>query len=145
MSGTRQKEYGRLGRKEDRLDEFTVFLYQQETRPLEDDKEYVDSIKDAAHWVPPEHIRELFVTLLSKKELTTHLTVWLQTWHLLSQDVQYKRRHILNIPDLIINDDKKKNVCLFYMEELLRSRGCSLRSWPEMPYPDSRYIIEFGN
>ncbi|GKC30317.1 ATP-dependent DNA helicase PIF1-like protein [Tanacetum coccineum] len=31
------------------------------------------------------------------------------------------------------------------MKELLRSRGCSLRNWPEMPYPDSRYIIEFGN
>nr|GEZ46681.1 ATP-dependent DNA helicase PIF1-like [Tanacetum cinerariifolium] len=29
------------------------------------------------------------------------------------------------------------------MEELLRSRGCSLRNWPEMPYPDSRYITEF--
>ncbi|GJY83835.1 ATP-dependent DNA helicase PIF1-like protein [Tanacetum coccineum] len=32
---------------------------------LEDDKEYVDSIKDTAHWAPPEHLRELFVTLLS--------------------------------------------------------------------------------
>ncbi|GJZ38006.1 ATP-dependent DNA helicase PIF1-like protein, partial [Tanacetum coccineum] len=52
---------------------------------LEDDKEYVESIKDAAHWAPPEQLRELFVTLLSQKELTTPLTVWLQTWHLLAQ------------------------------------------------------------
>ncbi|GJU91462.1 hypothetical protein Tco_1303885, partial [Tanacetum coccineum] len=112
---------------------------------LEDDNEYVDSIKDVAHWAPPEHLRELFVTLLSQKELTTPLTVWLQTWHLLAQDVQYKRRQVLNIPDLIISDDEKKNVCLFYMEELLRSRGCSLRNWPKMPYPDSRYITKFDN
>ncbi|GJW96610.1 hypothetical protein Tco_0178418 [Tanacetum coccineum] len=31
------------------------------------------------------------------------------------------------------------------MEELLRSRGCSLSNWPAMPYPDNRYITEFSN
>ncbi|GJZ68973.1 RNA-directed DNA polymerase, eukaryota [Tanacetum coccineum] len=36
---------------------------------------------------------------ITQKELTTPLTVWLQTWHLLAQDVQYKRRQILNIPE----------------------------------------------
>nr|GEW72010.1 ATP-dependent DNA helicase PIF1-like [Tanacetum cinerariifolium] len=66
---------------------------------LEDDKEYVDSIKDVAHWAAAEHLRELFGTLLSQKELTTPLTVWLQTWHLLAQDFQYKRRHIIKIPE----------------------------------------------
>ncbi|GJV90403.1 ATP-dependent DNA helicase PIF1-like protein, partial [Tanacetum coccineum] len=35
---------------------------------------------------PAEQLHELFVTLLSQKELTTPLTVWLQTWHLLAQD-----------------------------------------------------------
>ncbi|GJW99103.1 ATP-dependent DNA helicase PIF1-like protein [Tanacetum coccineum] len=25
----------------------------------------------------------------------------------------------------------------------MRSRGCSLRGWPEMPYPDNRYITQF--
>ena len=65
---------------------------------LEDDKEYIDSIKDAAHWAPAEHLRDLFVTLLSQKELQTPLTVWLQTWHLLAQDVEYKRSQILRVP-----------------------------------------------
>ncbi|GKE11628.1 ATP-dependent DNA helicase PIF1-like protein, partial [Tanacetum coccineum] len=97
------------------------------------------------HWVPAEHLRKLFVTLLSQKELTTHLTVWLQTWHLPAQDVQYKRRQNLKILDMIISDDEKRNVYLFYIKELLRSRGCCLRNWPKMPYPDNRYIIEFGN
>ncbi|GKA15053.1 ATP-dependent DNA helicase PIF1-like protein [Tanacetum coccineum] len=78
-------------------------------------------IKDDVHSAPAEHLRELFVTLLSQKELTTPLTVWLQTWHLLAQDVQYKRRQILKIP------------------------GCSLRNWQEMPYLDNRYVTEFGN
>ncbi|GJS39704.1 hypothetical protein Tco_0564747 [Tanacetum coccineum] len=43
---------------------------------LEGEKEYVDTIKDAAHWEPVEHLRDLSVTLLSQKELTTPLTVW---------------------------------------------------------------------
>nr|GEU29535.1 ATP-dependent DNA helicase PIF1-like [Tanacetum cinerariifolium] len=75
---------------------------------LEDDKEYIECIKDATHWATAEHLREIFVTLLSQKELTLPLSVWLQTWHLLAGDVQFKR-------------------------------------WPEMPYPDERYISEFGN
>ncbi|PWA49339.1 hypothetical protein CTI12_AA482670 [Artemisia annua] len=46
---------------------------------------------------------------------------------------------------LIISDDEKKNVCLYYIEQLLRSRGTTLRHWPEMPYPDDTYITDFGN
>ncbi|GJY34350.1 hypothetical protein Tco_0418819 [Tanacetum coccineum] len=111
---------------------------------LEDDKEYIERIKDASHWATAEHLRELFVTLLSQKELTMPLSVWLQTWHLLAEDVQFKRRQILKRPDLVVSDEEKKNVALFYIEELMRSRGTTLRRWPEMPYPDERYISKFG-
>ncbi|GJW19264.1 hypothetical protein Tco_0026700 [Tanacetum coccineum] len=48
---------------------------------LDNDKEFIDSIKDAAHWAPFEPLHELFVTLLLQKELSTPLSVWLQTWH----------------------------------------------------------------
>ena len=65
---------------------------------LEDDREYIESIKDAAHWSSADHLRDLFVTLLSQKELDTPLNVWLQTWHLLSEDVEYKRSLLLGIP-----------------------------------------------
>ncbi|GJR83724.1 uncharacterized protein Tco_0154509, partial [Tanacetum coccineum] len=112
---------------------------------LEDDREYVESIRNASHWASAEHLRDLFVTLLAQKELSTPLTVWFETWHLLAQDVEYKKRQILQIPDLRLSDDEKKNVALFYIEELMRARGTSLRRFPEMPYPDSRYISEFGN
>nr|GFA41994.1 hypothetical protein [Tanacetum cinerariifolium] len=47
--------------------------------------------------------------------------------------------------DLVVSDEKKKNVALFYIEELMRSRGTTLRRWPEIPYPDERHISEFGN
>ena len=70
---------------------------------LEDDKEYIEGIKDASHWSSAEHLRDLFVTLLSQKELETPLNVWLQTWHLLAEDVEYKRRILLGIPGITIN------------------------------------------
>ncbi|GJZ14822.1 replication protein A 70 kDa DNA-binding subunit B [Tanacetum coccineum] len=38
--------------------------------------------------------------------------------------------------DLVVSDEEKKNVALFYIEELMRSRGTTLRRW--------RYISEFG-
>ncbi|PWA95243.1 Aspartic peptidase [Artemisia annua] len=41
-----------------------------------------------------------------------------------------------NDNDLFFNDDAKK---------LMRSRGTTLRHWPEVPYPDERYITKFGN
>ncbi|PWA85367.1 spo11/DNA topoisomerase VI subunit A [Artemisia annua] len=46
---------------------------------------------------------------------------------------------------LRLSDDEKKNITLFWIEELMRSRGTTLRRFPEMPYPDDRYVSEFGN
>nr|GEZ52968.1 hypothetical protein [Tanacetum cinerariifolium] len=46
--------------------------------------------------------------------------------------------------DLVVSDEEK-NVALFFIEEVMRSRGTTLRCWPEMPYSDERYIFEFGN
>nr|GEY20419.1 hypothetical protein [Tanacetum cinerariifolium] len=57
---------------------------------------------------------------------------------LLEDDKEY-------IKYLVVSDEEKKNINLFYIEELMRSRGSILRRWPEMPYPDERYISEFGN
>ncbi|PWA72320.1 ATP-dependent DNA helicase PIF4 [Artemisia annua] len=47
-----------------------------------------------------------------------------------------------NNDDLFFNDD---NIALYYIEELMRSRGTTLRRWPEVPFLDERYITEFGN
>ncbi|PWA71914.1 ATP-dependent DNA helicase PIF1 [Artemisia annua] len=105
--------------------------------------EYIEGIKEAAHWSSAEHLRDLFVTLLSQKELETPLSVWLQTWHLLAEDVEYKRSILLGIPGLRLCDDEKKNVCLFFIEQLMRSRGTTLKRFPEMPYPDDTYMAEF--
>nr|GEV05712.1 putative reverse transcriptase domain-containing protein [Tanacetum cinerariifolium] len=51
-------------------------------------------------------------------------------------------RMLLN--NLVVSKEEKKNVALFYIEELMRSRGTTLRRWSEMPFPNERYISEFG-
>nr|GEV00799.1 putative PIF1 DNA helicase/replication protein A1-like protein [Tanacetum cinerariifolium] len=56
---------------------------------------------------------------------------------LLEDDKEY-------IEYLVVSDEKKK--CRFVLyRRTLRSRGKTFRHWPEMPYPDKRYISEFGN
>nr|GEZ03442.1 NADH-ubiquinone oxidoreductase chain 2 [Tanacetum cinerariifolium] len=93
---------------------------------LEDDKEYIKCIKDVAHWATVEHLRELFVILLSQKELTMPLSVWLQTWHLLAGDVQFKLRRILKRPEWILKvrygelgEANDEEVSIDVLEELL--------------------------
>nr|GEW39313.1 hypothetical protein [Tanacetum cinerariifolium] len=47
--------------------------------------------------------------------------------------------------DLVVIDEEKNNVALFYIKELMRSRGTTFRRWPEMPYLDERYISDLSD
>nr|GEV64161.1 hypothetical protein [Tanacetum cinerariifolium] len=82
---------------------------------LDDDKDYVESIKDIAHWAPTEHL--LFVTLLSQKEGTNRTFDCLVT----NMALACTRCSIQEKADFKYS-----------------------RSWHEMPYPDNRYITKFG-
>ncbi|GJW83214.1 ATP-dependent DNA helicase PIF1-like protein [Tanacetum coccineum] len=75
---------------------------------LEDDKAYIEAIKESSHCAPPNHLRELFVTLSA---------------------------------DLVVTDEENKNVELFYIEELMRSRSSSLPNFEDMPYLKCLYQI----
>ncbi|GJU80560.1 ATP-dependent DNA helicase PIF1-like protein [Tanacetum coccineum] len=54
-------------------------------------------------------------------------------------DAYYCRMLLNSTKGCKTHDDIKK------VKELMLSRGSSLRNWPEMPYPNNRYITEFGN
>ncbi|GJZ47648.1 putative PIF1 DNA helicase/replication protein A1-like protein [Tanacetum coccineum] len=88
------------------------------------------------------------VEYLTYKEACYAMGLWKmtkKTWHLLSQDVEHIRRLILNAPDLVVTDEEKKNVALFYIRELMRSRGSSVGHFKDMPYLDEMSILDFGN
>ncbi|XP_075099153.1 uncharacterized protein LOC142176018 [Nicotiana tabacum] len=66
---------------------------------LDDDKEYVDAIMEASNWGMTSYLRQLFAMLLLSNSMSRPESVWQATWHLLSEDILYEKRRILDHPD----------------------------------------------
>ncbi|XP_031096933.1 uncharacterized protein LOC116001185 [Ipomoea triloba] len=56
---------------------------------LDDDKEYIDAIKEASHWSTTHSMRKLFVTLLTSNSFNRPEIVWKEVLVFLAEDVQY--------------------------------------------------------
>ena len=65
---------------------------------LDDDKEYIDAIKEASQWASSTYLRRLFCTLLFCNCLSHPEIVWQQTWELMSDDIVYRQRQITGHP-----------------------------------------------
>lgn len=65
---------------------------------LDDDREFIDAIKEASELTSGHQLRRLFVTLLVMNSMSRPITVWNGTWKLLSDGILYERRKQLNIP-----------------------------------------------
>jgi hypothetical protein len=65
---------------------------------LGDDREYIDCINEASHDEGGIHLRNLFTTLLLCNSFVRPANVWEKTWHLLSDDILYRQRKILQQP-----------------------------------------------
>ncbi|KAL1368710.1 hypothetical protein AAHE18_02G141900 [Arachis hypogaea] len=65
---------------------------------LDDDKEYVDAIKEASHWGSGVYLRKLFAILLFSNSMERPEHVWEKIWHLLSDDILQKQRRIMKNP-----------------------------------------------
>nr|GEZ82120.1 DNA helicase PIF1, ATP-dependent [Tanacetum cinerariifolium] len=87
---------------------------------LQDDKEYIDGILEAK-------------------------IVWEKTWMKLAEDVLNVERIKHGIPDLELSDIQRKNICLSYIECMLRSNNRSLKDIHNMPYPDQECTMDGYN
>ncbi|OIT19966.1 hypothetical protein A4A49_63775, partial [Nicotiana attenuata] len=63
---------------------------------LDDDKQYVDAIKEASHWGMASYLRQLFAMLLLSNSMSRPEYVWEATWILLSDDILHEQRRILD-------------------------------------------------
>lgn len=63
---------------------------------LDDDKEYVDAIKEASHWGSAHYLRRLFVILLVASQMTKLEFVFKETCKLLGDDILYCQRCLLS-------------------------------------------------
>lgn len=65
---------------------------------FDDDKKYVDAIKEASSWGMPSYLRQLFAMLLLSNSMSRSECVWEATWILLSDDILHEERRILDYP-----------------------------------------------
>jgi hypothetical protein len=100
---------------------------------LDDDNEWIECINEAAIWASGMQLRQLFMTIMCHCEVTDPKKLWELTWQVLSEDMKYRRRRILNFPTLI------------EIEKLMRQVGTSMKDYPQIEMPSADQLGEIGN
>ncbi|KAG4951901.1 hypothetical protein JHK85_045768 [Glycine max] len=59
---------------------------------LKDDKEYIETIKEAKDWGTTDYLRKLFVLMLLTGAISKPEEVWNQCWHWLADEIEYRYR-----------------------------------------------------
>ncbi|RYR24915.1 hypothetical protein Ahy_B02g058503 [Arachis hypogaea] len=88
---------------------------------LQDDREFMDAIKDASSWASGSYVRRLFVILLTSNNILRPEHVWDRCWHELSDDILYRQRAVMNMRELTMSDDEIKQLCLIDIDKILHS------------------------
>ncbi|XP_062206115.1 uncharacterized protein LOC133907990 [Phragmites australis] len=112
---------------------------------LDDDKEWIECINEAANWATGTKLRQLFTTILSHCEVTEPKRLWESTWEALSEDIQHKRRLILNFPTLQLTESQKKSYTLIEIEKIMRQAGKSLKDYSGIELPNADELEQLGN
>ena len=66
-------------------------------RLLQDDREFIDAIKEASIWASASYIRRLFVILFISNNMSRLEFVWENICQELSDDIFYRQRRMLNM------------------------------------------------
>nr|KAJ0186971.1 hypothetical protein LSAT_V11C900505290 [Lactuca sativa] len=76
---------------------------------LDDDKEYIDALKEASHSGSGSYLRFLFATLLMCNSMSKPEVVWENTWEYLADGILYHQRQRFNSPELDYDIPNMKN------------------------------------
>ncbi|KAL7605791.1 uncharacterized protein LOC111883552 [Lactuca sativa] len=106
---------------------------------LDDDKEYIEAIKEASVSGSGFYLCFLFATMLLSSSLCKPEIVWENTWEYLSHGILYTQQKRLKSPDQI------KNLTLFEIEQILLRNNSSLKNYRRMPYPDADLVSSSNN
>lgn len=84
---------------------------------LEDDNEWNDAIVEAGRWSSTKSLWEMFVTLLLFCEISNPLELWNNHWELLSDDMLYMQRKVLQNNMLTMTQCQLQNYTLYEIEK----------------------------
>jgi len=69
---------------------------------LDDDKEWIEAIKEASSTSTSFYLRSLFATILMSDSMSRPEYVWENTWEDLSEGILYRQRILLDSPGILI-------------------------------------------
>ena len=69
---------------------------------LDDDKEYIDGIKEASFWSSAHQLRRLFANLLFSNSMTRPEFVWETCWKYMSDDILQHQRRLIGHQGILI-------------------------------------------
>nr|KAJ0217558.1 hypothetical protein LSAT_V11C300140560 [Lactuca sativa] len=127
-------------------EEFPSFRYEcYALGLLDDDKEYVDAIKEASHSGTGFYMCLLFATMLMSNSLGRPEFVWENTWQHLSDGILYNQQRRLKSPGLSLNEYQLKNLTLFEIKQILLCNNISLKNYTKMSYLDVDSVSSSNN
>ncbi|XP_035831967.1 uncharacterized protein LOC118481008 [Helianthus annuus] len=112
---------------------------------LDDDKEYVNAVKEASTWSTGDFLRTFFVMLLLSNSISHPGDFWSETKSLLCEDILYQQRKIIGIADLDLQQEELENIYLSEIEKLLLTNGSTVRNFDDMPSVPDNYVSSSNN
>ncbi|XP_074300171.1 uncharacterized protein LOC141631392 [Silene latifolia] len=98
-------------------------------------KEWHEALSEANRWAMPYQLRELFVAILLFCEVTDIKTFWENSYSMLSEDIERRKRKAFNHPTLILQEDVKRSYTLIEIDKVLMRYGKTLKDIRDMPLP----------
>ncbi|XP_010463507.1 PREDICTED: uncharacterized protein LOC104744195 [Camelina sativa] len=95
---------------------------------LDDDKEYIEGIKEAHFMCSPKFVRKMFVRMLLAAVLSTPHIVWEETWEMLSEYILRRKRVELKRPAVRIRGEIVLNTASSSISSLLLEGGRTAHS-----------------
>uniref|UniRef100_A0A803PIG5 ATP-dependent DNA helicase n=1 Tax=Cannabis sativa TaxID=3483 RepID=A0A803PIG5_CANSA len=83
---------------------------------LDDDKEWIDCLTEAALWATGNELRHLFVTILINCQVSDVTKLWKSNYTTLSEDITALQRKRFKMEDLQLNDQQVEAYTLFEIE-----------------------------
>ncbi|CAN1332162.1 ATP-dependent DNA helicase pif1 [Linum perenne] len=102
---------------------------------LADDNEWHDCLQEVSTWASGRKMRRIFATMLAFSQVSNVKDLWERNWELLSEDILYNQRRMLNRPNLTLCVDEIKDICLLEIQKFLQGIGTSPENFQGMPLP----------